>query len=478
MTVARSDATGRGELDPDVLEFTSSLPVDRALYAADIAGSLAHVRMLEECQIIPREDALAIRRGLGAIFENASSGKINWPPEEDIHMAIEVELGRRIGAAAERLHTARSRNDQIALDARLHLRERSAEILEHIAGLLQVLVRKAEGPEGQFLMPVYTHRQRAQPARVGYLLSAYGQMAARDAAQFAQVLNGLDECPLGVGAVSGTSLPIRRERTAELLSFSQITDNGLDTVGDRDFALDFVYAVARCMIHLSRISEDVVDFASQEFGFIELDDRISFGSSMMPHKRNPDLFELIRGKSGRAVGALTALFTTLKGLPVGYMRDLQEDKASYLEAAQLARECLTAISHGLRGIRFRADRMAEGLLSGDTQATDLAEQLVRRGIAFRSAYQAVGALVQVARKGKKRLADLGAAELAQAGGVVTAEDLRALSAQKAVEAKEIPGATGPQSVVQQLEQLKEAAAGARARAAATPRLVGLISRLS
>jgi len=475
MTVARSDATGRGELDPDVLEFTSSLPVDRALYAADIAGSLAHVRMLEECQIIPREDAVAIRRGLEGIFEDASSGKMNWPPEEDIHMAIEVELGKRIGEAAERLHTARSRNDQIALDGRLHLRERAAEILEQIARLLQVLVRKAEGPEGQFLMPVYTHRQRAQPARVGYLLSAYGQMAARDAGQFAQVLNGIDECPLGVGAVSGTSLPIRRERTAELLGFSRTTANGLDTVGDRDFAVDFVYAGARTLIHLSRISQDVVDFSSEEFGWIELDDRISFGSSMMPHKRNPDLFELIRGKSARAIGALTALLTNLKGVPVGYMRDLQEDKVSYLEVATLTSACLVAMTRGLEGLRFREARLSEGLANGFTQATDLAERLVMRGVPFRAAYRAVGALVRAARAAGKSLHQVGPEELKDTG--ITAADLRYLSASNAVEAKGTPGSTGPDAIADQLAALKEAIAGAEARAKATPRLAELVARM-
>jgi argininosuccinate lyase len=313
---------------------------------------------------------------------------------------------------------------------------------------------------------------------VAYLLSAYGQMLSRDAGQFAQVLNGLDECPLGVGAVSGTSLPIRRERTAELLGFSRITANGLDTVGDRDFALDFSYAAARCLIHLSRISQDIVDFASEEFGFVELDDRISFGSSMMPHKRNPDLFELVRGKSARAVGALTALLTNLKGVPVGYMRDLQEDKVSYLEEAGLISECLVAISMGFEGLHFREARLSDALRSGFTQATDLAERLVARGIPFRSAYRAVGALVKAARTVGKALDQLTADELLQLGGIVTRADLTVLSASEAIGAKQVPGGTGPQSVADQLEGLKQAIAGARARASATPRLAELIARLA
>ena len=478
MTLARSDATGQGVLDPAVLRFTTSLPVDQALFAADIAGSLAHVRMLEEAQLIPVADAGKIRRGLLTLFEEATAGKLRWPDEEDIHMAIEAELGRRIGDSAKRLHTARSRNDQVALDARLYLREQSLEILERIARLLEALTAKAEGPEGAFLMPAYTHRQRAQPVSVAFLLSAYGQMLARDAAQFAQVLNALDESPLGSGAVSGTSLPIRRERTAELLGFTRLTQNALDAVGDRDFAVDFVFAAAKCLLHLSRISQDVIDFASQEFGFIELDDRISFGSSMMPHKRNPDLFELTRGKAARGIGALVALLTMLKGLPVGYMRDLQEDKASYFEAAALACECLEAMVAGILGIRFREERLAAALQGGATQATDLAERLVSRGVPFREAYRAVGKLVQAARASGKALQDVGASEVAAADGLISAEDLTVLPPQRAQQAKEIPGATGPQATRDQLEALREAIAGARARIQASPRLAVLVPQLA
>ena len=478
MTVARSDATGQGALDPAVLRFTTSLPIDQGLFAADIAGSLAHVRMLEEAQLIPGPDGAKIRQGLLSLFEEASAGRLQWPEEEDIHMAIEVELGRRIGDSAKRLHTARSRNDQIALDARLHLREQSLQILERIARLLNVLIEKAEGPEGAFLMPAYTHRQRAQPVTVAFILSAYGQMLARDAAQFSQVLNSLDESPLGAGAVSGTSLPIRRQRTAELLGFGRITQNAVDTVGDRDFALDFVFAAAKCMVHLSRISEDVIDFASQEFGFIELDDRLSFGSSMMPHKRNPDLFELIRGKSGRVIGAMVALLTTLKGLPVGYMRDLQEDKASYLEAAALVRDCLEAMVAGISGIRFREDRLGAGLQGGDTQATDVAERLVSRGISFREAYRAVGKLVQLARASGRSLRDLGGAEVAAAEGLVIPEDLEALSPRRAQQAKEVLGGTGPLATRDQLDGLREAISGTRARIQATPRLTSLVLELA
>jgi len=477
MTVARTDATGAGGLDPFVLAFTTSLPVDKALYASDIAGSLAHARMLEDRGILPPADAAALRAGLKTLFDEIVEGKLAWPAEEDVHMALEAELTRRVGEPGRRLHTARSRNDQIALDARLHLREQAAQALEKLASLVDLLVERAEGPEGRYLMPAYTHRQRAQPVTVGYTLSAYAQMLARDAAQFSQVLNSLDECPLGVGAVSGTSLPTRRERTAELLAFSRVTENGLDTVGDRDFALDFTYATAKCLTHLSRISQDMVDFASQEFGFIKLANEISFGSSMMPQKKNPDLFELLRGKASRALAAHFGLFTTVKGLPVGYMRDLQEDKVSYLESCELLQGCLTAMGHGLRGITFQEDRLMAGVVGGETQATDLAERLVARGLAFRDAYKAVGALVQVASGSGRSLAELTEKDLPP-GSALNAADLTALRAETAAAAKENTGGTGPTAVALQLQNLKQAAAGARSRAKATPRLAELIRKLA
>src|SRR5262245_31858937 len=461
MTVARTEATGQGELDPRILTFTTSLPVDQALYAADIAGSLAHVRMLEDCEILDPQDAQAIRQGLLSIHEEAAAGTLAWPKEEDIHMAVEAELQRRIGEPAARLHTARSRNDQVALDARLFLREQSALLLEALAAALELLIARARGPEGQWLLPAYTHRQRAQPITVAYLLSAYGQMLARDGRRFVEVLEALDECPLGVGAISGTSLRTDRGVTAKYLRFSRVTANGLDTVGDRDFALDFTYACARALMHLSRVSADVVDFSSQEFGFVKLEDSISFGSSMMPQKKNPDVFELLRGKSSRALGHLTALFATLKGLPVGYMRDLQEDK-SYIETAALALDCLEAFAIGLTGVRFVRERMEAALADGMTLATDLAEQMVAKGTAFREAYRAVGARVQEALARGVPLTEV-------AGGGVTAR--------AAVDAKAVPGGTAPSSTDAQFAGLEETARALRARAAQVPRLKDLLAAL-
>jgi argininosuccinate lyase len=478
MTIARTVATGAGELDPLVAAFTASLPVDQALYAADIVGSLAHVRMLEESRILSPEDGAAIRTGLRAVYDEAAAGTLTWPAEEDIHMAVEVELTRRIGEPGQRLHTARSRNDQNVLDERLFLRECVADILVRLAATLDAVIVRAESGDGTYLLPAYTHRQRAQPVSLAYVLCAYGQMLARDVRQFSHVLEALDECPLGAGAVSGSSLPIRRERTAELLGFSGVTANALDTVGDRDYGLDFLYASARCMLHLSRICQDLVDFASQEFGFIELADAISFGSSMMPHKKNPDLFELIRGKSGRALGALTALCTTVKGLPLGLMLDLQEDKASYLEAASLVSRSLEAFVRGLQGVRFRQDRMAQGLAGGETQATDLAERLVSRGLSFRTAYRAVGALVGASRTQGRALVDVDPNTIQASGGLIRTEDLEVLEPARAVAAKETTGGTGPRSVATQVQGLKSTISSARQRAQAVPRLAALIERLA
>jgi argininosuccinate lyase len=466
MTVARTEATGQGALDPRILAFTTSLPVDQALYAADIVGSLAHVRMLEDCHIVPGADAAAIRAGLVGVYRDAARGAHRWADEEDVHMAVEAALLDRIGEPARRLHTARSRNDQVALDARLFLREETAVLLDRVCAGLEALVARARGPEGRYLLPAYTHRQRAQPVTVAYLLSAYGQMLARDGRKLIEVLDALDECPLGVGAVSGTSLPIDRGRTAAYLRLSRLTANGLDTVGDRDFALDFTYACARVLLHLSRISQDLVDFASQEFGFVRLDDAISCGSSMMPQKKNPDVFELLRGKAGRAVGALTALFTTLKGLPVGYMRDLQEDKG-YIETAALTRSCLEAFAVGFAGVRFVPERMEAALADGMTLATDLAERMVSSGAAFRDAYQAVGRTVQEALRRGAPLPEVAG----DAGG-------RPLTARSAVEAKGAPGGTAPAATDGQLAVLAEAGRALQAKAQHVPRLEALLEALA
>ncbi|HEY4770178.1 MAG TPA: argininosuccinate lyase, partial [Myxococcales bacterium] len=320
MTVVGSGAaSGGAQLLPEVLAFSSSLPLDRQLLREDVIGSLAHLIMLSRTGIVPREAAAAIRAELLRVLE----GSPELPDEEDVHMAVETLLSRALGEQAGMLHTARSRNDQIALDLRLHVREQSATALQELSTLLGALAGRAER-ERDTLLPGYTHRQRAQPVSAAYYFCAWGAMFARDLELLRAA--AAPEMPLGVGALAGTSLPIDREMVRKLLRFDRLTANGLDTVGDRDFALDFAYAAARTLLHASRVATDVIDFCTAEFGYLHLDDQIAMGSSMMPQKRNPDLFELIRGKCGRAIGNLNSLLVTMKGLPGGYNRDLQEDR--------------------------------------------------------------------------------------------------------------------------------------------------------
>ena len=476
MTVARTDATGGGLL-PEVLEFETSLPIDQRLYRVDVAGSLAHVIMLSRCGILPVGDAEAIRAGLLAILADADRGAFVFAGEEDVHMCLEAELSRRIGEAAGRLHTARSRNDQIALDARLYVRERTGAHLLALSTLVDSLCTRAASPEGEHVMPGYTHRQRAQPIRVGYLFLAYATMLARDIDGFLFVLDQVDALPLGVGALTGSSLPIDREVTRALLGFSRLTTNGLDTVGDRDFALDFVYASARSMLHVSRIAQDMVDFTTEEFGFFALDGSIACGSSMMPQKKNPDVFELLRGKSTGALGDLVSLASLVKGLPVGYMRDLQEDKESIFSADDRLTACLPMLGRGLEGVKLRPERAVEGTLPGFTQATDLAERLVARGLPFRQAYKAVGALVRLCVDANRALSSITLAEAQAQSKVFQQDDLRILDPAKAIAAKASFGGTGPQSLLDQLVILRGCAEAGRAAAHYVPTVDKLLGTL-
>jgi len=474
--IAKTEAAGGPGLLPEVLAFSSSLERDRALLREDLVGSLAHLTMLDRQSIVPREQARLLHQGLIQLWNDAESGAFVPGGEEDVHMAVEAELTRRLGETAGFLHTARSRNDQVALDLRLHTRERVADVLTGLSVLLDLLASRAE-QDREVVLPAYTHRQRAQPVSAGYWWCAFGAMFARDVDAFRFVLTQLDASPLGVGAVAGTSLPTDRRIAQQLLGFSRLTLNGLDTVGDRDFVLDFVYAAARLLVHASRLSTDVVDFASSEFGFLELDDAIACGSSLMPQKKNPDVFELVRGRTGQGVGALMQLFTTLKGLPAGYNRDLQEDRGPLLDTGANVLGVLGALRVTLPRIRFDAARCRAALERDFTQATDLAEALVRQGMPFRAAYRQVGALVRRAQE-----AGVG---LLQAEGVAStldpalAEQLQTLGDVGAsVAGKQSAGGTAPGQVEHQIFALREAADWARAAAASVPRLADLFRRLA
>jgi argininosuccinate lyase len=465
--VGSGAASGGAQLLPEVLAFSSSLPLDRQLLREDVIGSMAHLIMLSRQGIVPREAAAQIRTQLVKAYATT-----DLPDEEDVHMAVETLLARALGETAGMLHTARSRNDQIALDLRLHVREQCALALHETSLLLRELADRAER-ERETLLPGYTHRQRAQPVSAAFYLCAWGAMFQRDLRK----LHPPSDLPLGVGALAGTSLPIDRHLVRELLHFGSITANGLDTVGDRDFALDFAYAAARILIHASRVATDVIDFATAEFGYVALDDEIAMGSSMMPQKRNPDLFELIRGKSGRAVGNLNALLVTMKGLPGGYNRDLQEDRQPLLETGPLVISVLRMLRLGLSRIRFDGERGRAALEDGATAATDVAEALAQAGVPFRTAYKLTGALV---RKCSEAGVPLSKAPLALAQQIdprFSAAILGAADAVASVARKKNAGGTGAASIDDQIHFLRERAHQAESLAAHTPRLAQLFEEL-
>jgi argininosuccinate lyase len=447
----------------ELLTWSSSFAHDRALVREDLIGNAAHVTMLARTGIIPIDDARALRDELGTLYKAACAGALELPEnEEDVHMAVEAELARRLGPVAARLHTARSRNDQVALDLRLHVRDRGASLLRDIAELLAALADRA-AREKHILMPAYTHRQRAQPVSAAFVVASWGVGLARAADTVGFALDSI-EMPLGSGACSGTSLPIDRALLARLFSPWEPTRNALHTVGDRDFALDWTWSTARVVLALARIATDIVDFATSEFSLVRLDGAIAAGSSMMPQKRNPDVFELVRGKSARAIGGVVAMLTLMKGLASGYNRDQQEDRLPLLEAGPLASGCTAAVSLALPHVAFDAERGARSLDDGFTQATDLAEALVRRGVRFRDAYKAVGKLVALALEQRVPLRTLDPARAREIHPALDTEALRALDPVAAVAAKESLGGTGPHAVDAQVTWL-HARASALARAA-------------
>jgi argininosuccinate lyase len=454
--IARTSATGQAGMLPELLTWSSSLREDLSLVREDLIGSAAHVTMLARTRIISVADARALRDALRRLYDEACAGSLKLgADEEDVHMAVEAELGHRVGAVAARLHTARSRNDQVALDLRLHVRDQGVALCVELASLVAALADRA-GREKDVLLPAYTHRQRAQPVSAAFLVAAWGVALSRaiDVIAF-----GLDqiEMPLGSGACSGSSLPIDRALVARLFAPWEPTRNALHTVGDRDFALDWTWGVARTVLALGRLATDVVDFSTSEFGLVRLDGAIATGSSMMPQKKNPDVFELVRGKSARAIGNVVALLTLMKGLASGYNRDQQEDRLPLLEAGPLARGCARVVSLAIEHVEFDAQRGRRALDEGFTQATDLAEALVRRGIPFREAYKAVGALVAMAVQEGVPLRGVDAARAHTIHAAFDAESLRTLDPAAAVAAKESLGGTGPRSVDAQIAWLHERA---------------------
>ena len=441
----------RGRL-PEVEAFTASLPFDRRLYRHDILGSIAHARMLARVGLIRGSEARAIERGLGQIEQEIESGKFRFViSDEDVHLAIERRLIAKIGEAGRKLHTARSRNDQVALDLRLYLRDEIQNVDELIRVLRASLIRVARR-NLDTTMPGYTHLQRAQPVSLAHHVLAYVEMLERDRERFAQALARTNVMPLGAGALAATTLPIDRKMVARELGFKQLAHNSMDAVSDRDFAVDFLSAAALLAVHLSRMSEELILWTSSEFGFAVLPDEFSTGSSMMPQKKNPDLAELIRGKTGRVIGDLMAMLTTLKGLPLAYNSDLQEDKERVFDALDTIKPALDLMAKLWTALRFdrAAMRRAAG---GFALATDLAEYLVARGVPFREAHEIIGALVRETADSGRTLEELSLAELRRYSHAFAADALSVLDADHSVARRTVIGGPAPRTNEKRIKEL-------------------------
>ena len=444
---------GRFEKKTDGLvdDFHSSITFDQRLAHQDITGSIAHATMLGRQGIIPQADADAIVAGLKAIDADIAAGRVQFELDaEDIHMNVEKLLIERIGEAGKRLHTGRSRNDQVALDCRMYVKDAAKEAASLMAELCRTLLGIARA-HTETIMPGYTHLQRAQPITLGHHMMAYFQMFARDMQRMKEVHAHADVMPLGSGALAGTTYPLDRELVAQLLGFSAISPNSLDGVSDRDFVCDYLYAASACMMHLSRFCEELILWNSHEFRFVEMDDGFATGSSIMPQKKNPDVAELIRGKTGRVYGDLTGLLTTLKGLPLAYNKDMQEDKEALFDARDTLVKSLVVFNAMLSACTFRTDTMARGAEGGFTNATDAADYLVKKGIPFRDAHAVIGHLVLHCIKEDKALLDLSLEELKTFSPLFEADVFEALSMQSCVNLRAVPGGPAPEMVLASIE---------------------------
>ena len=444
------------ETDALVHQFNASLPFDSRLWAYDIQGSISHVKMLGECGIVPTIEAAAIAQGLESLAEDLKSGKSQLHPDaEDVHMAVETLLTERIGPVAGKLHTARSRNDQVATDLRLYVRDAIDTVQERLLAVQETLVIRAE-QNLETLLPGMTHLQHAQPVRLAHHLLAYFWMLARDDERLTDARKRVNILPLGAGALAGTTFPINRQRVADLLGFAGVADNSLDAVSDRDFAIETLGALSILMMHLSRFCEELILWSSHEFGWAEMGDNVTTGSSIMPQKKNPDVAELVRGKTGRVYGDLLALLTVMKGLPLAYNKDMQEDKEPLFDALDTATICLGVMNTLLKNTSFRTDRMAAALHGDFSTATDLADFLVRQGLPFRQAHEVVGKIVGECVRSGRVLEDLTTDDLVAASELFAGSDAAALvSPQGSADARQAWGGTGREAVAAQLERARQ-----------------------
>jgi argininosuccinate lyase len=438
-----------------VESFTESISFDKRLWKHDIRGSIAHAKMLAKQGIIPAKDADAIVKGLLEISAEIESGKFRFRVElEDIHMNIEAELARKIGPAGKKLHTARSRNDQVALDIRLYLREETEDIISKILQFQKTLLLIAEN-HIDTIMPGFTHMQRAQPVLLSHHLLAYMEMIERDKSRFADSLKRLNVLPLGACALAGTTLPSDRTFVARELGFKAVSANSIDTVSDRDFAVEFLSCACICIMHLSRLAEELVLWSTEEFRFIEISDEFTTGSSIMPQKKNPDVAELIRGKTGRVYGNLMSLLTLMKGLPLSYNRDMQEDKIPLFDTVDTLKICLEIINAMFPGITFNRKRMSATAGEGYSTATDIAEYLVRKGVPFREAHEITGRIVLHCIKKNIGLHELDLKELKAFSQAISRDIFPCLEPAASVRERSSYGGTSPSQVIKQIRRYKK-----------------------
>jgi argininosuccinate lyase len=438
-----------------VESFTESISFDHRLWRYDVRGSIAHAKMLGKQGIIPKEDSEKIINGLRDIAHEIESGKFRFRKDlEDIHMNIEAALIKKIGDAGGKLHTARSRNDQVALDLRLYLRAETREILSLIKKFQKTLLNIATKHLNS-LMPGYTHMQRAQPVLLSHHLLAYVEMLQRDVERLKDASKRINLLPLGSCAIAGTALPINRVYVAKLLGFEGISQNSIDAVSDRDFAIEFLSNTALLIMHLSRLAEELILWSAEEFRFIELPDAYTTGSSIMPQKKNPDVAELIRGKTGRVYGNLLSLLTVMKGLPLSYNRDLQEDKLPVFDTVDTVKSCLIILNEMLPVTRFNTKRMHKTAGNAYSTATDIAEYLVKKGIPFRKAHEITGKIVLYCIEKKKRFEDLTLKELNTFSNLITSDIYSCLKAEESVRNKKSLGGTSLDEVIKQIRRLRK-----------------------
>lgn len=444
-----------GGMDDSTLAFTCSLDEDSRMAFYDIVGSLAHARMLKACGIIPAEDADKIDTGLKTILKDVEAGEFEFDrSREDVHTCIEFALTEAIGPAGGKLHTARSRNDQVATDFRMYLRDAALHAAESIDGLVMALIRIAETNDDT-VMPGFTHMQHAQPVTLAQHMLAHAFRFSRDADRFLDAFRRMNKCPLGCAALAGTTFPIDRGMTAQALGFREPTENSMDSVSDRDFATELAYCCAQTQIHLSSLCEELVLWSSQEFAFIEMDDRYTTGSSIMPQKKNPDIAELVRGKTGQVIGSLTAMLVMTKGLPLTYNRDLQEDKKPVMDAMDIVVSSAGMMAKVVSTTAFHKDRMAAVTSAGQINATDLADYLVTKGVPFREAHGIVGAAVRKSIDSGINLEDMTLEQLKEFSPLIEEDVFRVLPVIRCVERRNSYGGTSSASTDTQISKAVE-----------------------